>query len=232
MNEEYARWLRRQMRRKIPADQWSQLIPEYAPGCKRILLSNDYLETLARENVDVITEPLERLDAAGIVTRSAAHPVDAVIFATGFKATEFLQPMQIRGREGCLLEDVWSGRPKAYYGMAAPGFPNMFLLYGPNTNLGHNSIIFMVERQVEWIVRALGRLRGDGFRRVEVNPQASEAFDQDVRRRLESSVWSGDCSNWYKSADGTIPNNWWGSATRFWLQLRRRGVSDLQFSRE
>jgi cation diffusion facilitator CzcD-associated flavoprotein CzcO len=229
LNKEYARWLRRQMRRKVPADQWSKLIPEYSPGCKRILLSNDYLETLARANVDVITEPLERLDAGGIVTRSATHHVDAVIFATGFKATEFLQPMQIRGRDGRLLEDVWSGRPKAYYGMAAPGFPNMFLLYGPNTNLGHNSIIFMVERQVESIVRCLRRLRKSGSKLAEVNQQAMDEFDRDVQQRLRASVWSGDCTNWYKSKDGTIPNNWWGSATAFWFRLWRRSVSDFQF---
>lgn len=185
---------------------------------------------LSRENVEVISEPLERLEGDGIVTESATHRVDAVILATGFKATEFLQPMQICGRHGSSLQEVWSGRPKAYYGMAVAGFPNMFLLYGPNTNLGHNSIIFMVERQVEAIVKCLKRLRKSGYRLAEVRQRSMDEFDRDVQQRLKSSVWSGDCTNWYKSKDGTIPNNWWGSATTFWFRLRRRRLADFRFT--
>ncbi len=230
INREYARWLRRQMRRLVPTDQWSRLIPDYSPGCKRILLSSDYLQTLARENVEVIFGSLRGLETGAIVTSSGTHQVDAVIYATGFKATEFLQPMEIRGRGGQTIEEAWGPRPKAFYGMATPGFPNLFMLYGPNTNLGHNSIIFMVEQQVNYLVKCLLRMKKQQSQLMEVRQESMDEYDHDVQRRLQSSVWAGDCTNWYKSDDGTIPNNWWGSATSFWFRLRKPKFSDFQIS--
>jgi hypothetical protein len=137
--------------------------------------------------------------------------------------------MEIRGRGGRSIEEVWNGRPKAFFGMSTPGFPNMFMLYGPNTNLGHNSIIFMVERQAHYIVECLKRLRKTGMRLIEVKQQPMDDYDADVQERLQSSVWAGDCSSWYKSADGTIPNNWWGSATSFWIRARPK-FSAFHFS--
>jgi cation diffusion facilitator CzcD-associated flavoprotein CzcO len=232
LNKEYARWLRRKMRRLIPVDQWPLLIPNYAPGCKRILLSSDYLPTLQRDDVEVVTEEVKRFNGRAVVTESTSRQVDAVIFATGFQATRFLQPMEIRGRDGRSIEDVWDGRPKAFYGMATPGFPNLFMLYGPNTNLGHNSIVFMVERQVNYLIRCLTRMQETGAKLIEVRRGSMEQFDTDVQTRLASSVWAGDCSSWYKSADGRIPNNWWGSAFSFWMRTRRPNYADFHFSRE
>jgi cation diffusion facilitator CzcD-associated flavoprotein CzcO len=230
INREYARLLRRKMKELIPPHQWPALIPEYAPGCKRILLSNDFLPTLAREHVQVIREPLERFDAAGIVTSASRHDVDAVIFATGFKANEFLQPMEIRGRDGQTLNAAWQGRPKAHLGMTMPGFPNLFLLYGPNTNLGHNSIIYMVENQVNYIVRCLKHLERSAASLMEISPAAMQRYDTEVQTRLQSTVWAGDCTNWYKSKDGTIPNNWWGSAMAFAKRAGRPDFSDFRFA--
>ena len=230
LNREYARWLRRQMRRLIPTEQWAQLIPDYAPGCKRILLSSDYLQTLQRDNVQLINEPVERLHRDAIASASAVHPVDVVIFATGFKSSAFHQPMQIRGRGGQTLDDAWSDRPKALYGLATAGFPNLFLLYGPNTNLGHNSIIFMVECQVEYILRCLNQLQRRQKQIVEVREEALARFDRETQASLQSSVWSGDCQSWYKSQTGSIVNNWSGSATSYWLKTRRPQWADLRFS--
>ena len=230
LHKEYERRLRRQMRRQIPRRHWPQLIPEYSPGCKRILLSNDYLQTLARDDVEVVSDAIQRVENDSIVTASETKQVDAVIFATGFKTNEFLQPMEIRGRGGQRLDDAWEGRPKALYGLATPGFPNLFMLYGPNTNLGHNSIIFMVQRQVDYLVRCLRRLNKLGAQTIEVTREAMDRYDQDVQTKLKASVWAGDCSSWYKSADGSIPNNWWGSATAYWLCTRRPKFSDFRFS--
>ncbi|MCG8649300.1 MAG: NAD(P)/FAD-dependent oxidoreductase, partial [Pirellulales bacterium] len=230
LNRAYGRWLRRQMRRQIPQEQWPRLIPEYAPGCKRILLSSDYLQTLQRDDVEVVFDPLLRLEKNALVTEAATYPVDAVIFATGFQATEFLQPIEIRGRRGQTIQQAWDGRPKAFFGMATPGFPNLFMLYGPNTNLGHNSIIFMVERQINYILKCLHRLRKTGMQSMEVTQQAMDQYDAEVQSRLQTLVWAGDCTSWYKSADGTIPNNWWGSAAGYWLRTRKPKFSDFHFS--
>lgn len=231
VNREYARRLRRQMRRQLPQDQWPQLIPNYSPGCKRILLSNDYLQTAQQDNVELVCEPLQRFKRDGFVTEMRTRAIDAVIFATGFKATEFLQPMKIRGRGGLDIEDAWNGRPKAHHGMTTPGFPNLFMLYGPNTNLGHNSIIFMTEQQVKYVIRCLRRLKKSNSDLMEVRQAAAESYDAHVQHQLRSSVWAGDCTNWYKSADGSIPNNWWGSATAYWARVRRPKFSDFEFSK-
>ena len=232
LNREYARWLRRKMRRLIPEQDWPKVIPEYAPGCKRILLSSDYLQTLGRDDVQLITGGVVRFEPDGIVTPQGSHAVDAVIFATGFKANEFLQPLKIEGRNGQDLQNFWGERPRAFHGMATTGFPNLFMLYGPNTNLGHNSIIFMVERQVNYIIRCLRRMTRTRSKLIEVKQRAMDGDVRDVQERLQASVWAGDCTNWYKSADGTIPNNWWGSATSYWLRLRRPKYSDFEFSDE
>ena len=108
--------------------------------------------------------------------------------------------------------------------------PNMFMLYGPNTNLGHNSIIFMVERQVNYLVRCLRRLKKKRATTIEVRQDALDRYDEDVQNRLASSVWAGDCSSWYKNADGSIPNNWCSSATAFWLRTRRPRFADFHFA--
>lgn len=230
LNLEYSRWLRSRMRKKIPPDQWSKLIPDYAPGCKRVLLSSDYLQTLSLGSVDVITDPIESFEQHGIQTRQGSHAVDIVIFATGFKANEFLQPMQINGRDGQRLHDFWGDRPKAMGGMVAPGFPNFFMLYGPNTNLGHNSIIFMVERQVDFIIQCLRHMQQTGSREVEVRQEALDRYDETVQQQLRTSIWASGCTSWYKTADGSQPNNWPGSATAFWRRMKRPTFTDFRWS--
>lgn len=229
LNKEYARWLRRQMRRRLPNEDWEKLIPTYAPGCKRILLSSDYLETLSRDDVEVVLDPITGFTKDQIVTGESSYDVDAVIYATGFRATEFLQPMTIRGRGGKTLEQEWKARPKAYLGLAVPEFPNLFMLYGPNTNLGHNSIIYMVEQQVNFIIKCLKRMRNRSANTIEVRREALDQYDAQVQSELASSVWAGDCTNWYKSADGTIPNNWWGSAMAYRRRLRRPRFDNFKF---
>ncbi|WP_256663444.1 NAD(P)/FAD-dependent oxidoreductase [Pseudomonas sp. C27(2019)] len=132
----------------------AQLTPDYPIGCKRILLSNDYLKTMTQANVELVTNSISRVTADGIETSDGVqHPVDAIIYGTGFAATEFLAPMRITGRAGLDLNETWQGRAQAYLGMSVPGFPNLFMLYGPNTNLGHNSIVYMLESQIAHVLR-------------------------------------------------------------------------------
>jgi hypothetical protein len=137
--------------------------------------------------------------------------------------------MTITGRSGAQLNQVWQTRPRTYLGMCCPGFPNFFMLYGPNTNLGHNSIIFMVECQVNFILRCLQAMKQGGTTTIEVREDAMEAFDQSLQKRLREKVWHGYVANWYKTADGHIINNWYGSTIDYWKQTRRPDFNCFSF---
>ena len=199
----------------------AKLTPTYPIGCKRVLISDDYYPALERKNVELVTDPIERFSADSIVTRSGtSYRVDTVVFATGFETTTFLAPMEIKGNAGLLLADAWREGAEAYLGVAVTGFPNLFLLYGPNTNLGHNSIIFMIECQVGYVLQCIDRLRG-ARSTLEVNPEAMRLFNRELARDLEKTAWGGDCNNWYKTASGKITNNWAGFSVEYWLRTRR-----------
>lgn len=199
-----------------------QLIPDYPIGCKRILLSSDYLKTLARPNVQLITEGIRRITEQGIETMEGQHhPVDAIIYGTGFAATRFLAPMTIVGRGGVDLHHAWGQGARAYLGLAVPGFPNFFMLYGPNTNLGHNSIIYMLESQISHVLRCWRAMHKAAATTVEVDEQADQRFHQRVQRQLAGSVWSG-CKSWYIDEAGNNSTTWPGFTfsyrwlTRYW----------------
>ncbi|WP_439636415.1 flavin-containing monooxygenase [Oceanicaulis sp.] len=200
-----------------------QVLPDYAPGCKRILLSNDFFETLSQPHVRLVTDGVQRFTSTGVVTTSGeAIDADLVILATGFKATEFLPNLDVRGRGGQSLKAVWGDSPTAYKGVALSGFPNLFTLYGPNTNLGHNSIIFMIERQTEFVRRQIMRLLAADAISLEVKAEAQAAFNASLQNRLDQTVWAGECPSWYKSPDGIIVSNWAGPASRYALALSGR----------
>lgn len=193
-----------------------QLLPDYAPGCKRILLSNDFFSSLNEPHVKLVTDGVGRLTEDGIETGAGQRiKADLIILATGFKASEFLPSLEVCGRDGQRLKEVWGHSPVAYKGVAIAGFPNLFTLYGPNTNLGHNSIIFMIERQTEFVRRQIKRLFESEAKSLEVRPQAQAAFNANLQRRLGGTVWAGECPSWYKSPDGIIVNNWSGPASRY-----------------
>jgi cation diffusion facilitator CzcD-associated flavoprotein CzcO len=207
------------------------LIPDYSPGCKRLLISNDYYATLLRPNVSVTTSPVREIAADAIVTEDGvAHTCDLLIWGTGFRASEFLAPIAVSGPQGRRLSDAWSEGARAHLGMAIEGFPNLFLLYGPNTNLGHNSILFMIEAQVRLIVQLVDVMVRERRTSVEVDPLAFEASNRDVRERLAASVWATGCESWYKNAAGTITNNWPGSTLAYWRRLRTARANDWRFS--
>lgn len=173
-----------------------RLTPDYPIGCKRILLSSDYLAAISRPNVELVTQGIRRVTEHGIETTDGTHhPVDAIVYGTGFAATEFLSPMRITGRGGLDLNDAWRRGAQAYLGMTVPGFPNFFMLYGPNTNLGHNSIVYMLESQIAHVMRCVRAMRQAGASAIDVDPGRYRRYNVHVQQRLAGSVWSG-CKSW------------------------------------
>jgi len=200
----FMRWqLRdRELRRKV----W----PNYTFGCKRVLFSSAYLPALRRENVGLVTEPIARMTPEGLETADGQrHVVDCVIYGTGFKATDFMFPMEIAGADGRSLREVWAGGAHAYLGITVPEFPSMFILYGPNTNSSGGSIIFYLEAQAGYLRQALQRVREAGASAIEVRAEVEEASDREVQSRFAGTAWTG-CNSWYQDGSGRIVANWPG----------------------
>jgi cation diffusion facilitator CzcD-associated flavoprotein CzcO len=195
-----------------------QLTPDYAIGCKRILLSSDYLTTMGRDNVELVTTTVSQVTATGVETSDGkVHQADVLIYGTGFAATDFLAPMKVTGRHGQALNDVWQQGAKAYLGISVPGFPNFFMVYGPNTNLGHNSIIYMLESQIAHIMACLARMKDKSGRTIEVNAGRYQHFTDAVQVRLANSVWAG-CRSWYIDDNGHNSASWPGFTLSYrWL---------------
>ncbi|MGD8860036.1 MAG: NAD(P)/FAD-dependent oxidoreductase [Myxococcales bacterium] len=221
-------YLKRQIR--DPALR-EKLVPDYPLGGKRLLISDDYFAALDRDDVALVTDPIDRFTTDAIVTRDGSrHPADCVIYATGFRTTEFLQPMEVTGEDGQRLQDQWQHGARAYLGITVSGFPNFFMLYGPNTNLGHNSILFMLECQCRYVLRCIRELDRRGARTLDVKPAAMEDFDARVQRELSKTVWARTDGSWYRDASGRITNNWSGSTLRYWWMTRRPRFRDYRFS--
>ncbi|MBE1585947.1 flavin-containing monooxygenase [Nonomuraea angiospora] len=191
----------------------AKLTPDYPPGCKRVVIDSAFYPALTRPNVDVVTDGIVRVTPTGVETTEGPHEVDTIVYATGFRSTEFLAPMEITGSDGRTLEEQWKGGPEAYLGISVPNFPNLFLLYGPNTNLGHNSIVFMIECQVEHIMSCLPYLSANGP--IEVRPEVMAAWRGQLDAAMARMVWGGGCRSWYKTAEGRVTNNWPGPTTLY-----------------
>ncbi len=206
-----------------------KLTPDYAPGCKRILISDEFYEAVSRPNVVLVTSGIEHLGAREIVSRDGeAHPADVLVYATGFSSTSFLAPIDIRGKGGMRLAEAWKEGAEAYWGIAVAGFPNLFLLYGPNTNLGHNSIMFMIECQVHFALRCIEELDRRGARFVDVRPEAMRVHNDMLQRELGRTAWASGCHNWYKTDAGKITNNWSSFTARYWLATREPRWGEIE----
>lgn len=201
--------------------------PDYVMGCKRILFSNEWYSTLARREVELVTEPVAAVTDTGVRTASgAAYDVDAIVYGTGFATHDLLAPMAIAGRGGELLHDRWSAGAEAYLGMVVPGFPNLFLLYGPNTNLGSNSIIFMLESQIGYVLQALGAMEAEGIDTLDVRPEVHREFVGWVEATSRRTAWTSGCHSWYTTADGRNTNNWPSFTFLYRHRLRRFELLD------
>jgi cation diffusion facilitator CzcD-associated flavoprotein CzcO len=207
----------------------AKLTPDYPIGCKRILVSDDYYQTLARPNVEVVTEAVKAVTAAGVRTGDGAeHACDVLIFGTGFITTDFISPVRITGQNGVTINEAWKDGAEAYLGVTVAGFPNLFLLYGPNTNLGHNSIIVMIEAQVAYMVEALKALKARGAKALAVKPQAHARFNAQLQQDLSGTAWAGSCSSWYKTASGKITNNWSGDTATYIKLMKQPALEDYE----
>jgi len=208
-----------------------KLTPNYPMGCKRILIASDYYPALQRRNVEVIDTQVEEVTEAGIRTRDGAlHAVDVLIFASGFAATDFLAPMRIVGRGGAVLEARWKQAAQAYLGLTVDGFPNLFTLLGPNTALGHSSMLYMMESQFNYLLDALKQMQQHALRWVEVKPARLQAFNQKLAAQLAGTVWNQGCQSWYKTADGHNPTIWPGFTFRYRQLTRRFNAEDYEVS--
>ena len=181
-----------------------------------------------------MTTPIDRVTPRGVATEDGAErPADTIVFGTGFQSTDFLAPLDIAGAAGRRLSEAWQDGAEAYLGMTVAGFPNLFVLYGPNTNLGHNSILFMVECQVDYIlgcIRQIAEKRAAGPAAMDVRRDVMDAYNRDVQTRMRSTVWEAGCESWYKTASGKVVNNWPDFTTAYRRATRAPNVDDFVWS--
>ncbi len=217
---------RKLLNKQVPdAALRDRLTPRYPIGCKRVLVSNDWLPTFSRPNVELVTDPIEAVTPAGVrVAGGREIEADAIVLGTGFAASEFLAPMDIRGRGGRSLDAAWASGAQAWLGIAVPGFPNFFMLYGPNTNLGHSSIVFMLESQVAHVMRCRRRLCDERGTTIEIESPPFERYNASIQMRSQQTVFAG-CTSWYVDADGRHTVNWPGFTTTYRWLTRHAGLA-------
>ncbi|MBL8717834.1 MAG: NAD(P)/FAD-dependent oxidoreductase [Myxococcales bacterium] len=206
-----------------------RLTPSYRIGCKRILLTNDYYPALGRENVDLITDGIERVDATGLHTVDGKHhEVDAILFGTGFQAADAVCPYPVLGRDGRSLDAAWQRGAEAYLGTTVSGFPNLYLLMGPNTGLGHNSMIYMIEAQIEHAYRCIERVLSRDLSGLDVRPEVQASYNEELQRRLARTVWASGCRSWYQNKEGKNVTLWPGFTFEFRLRAERPDFSHYE----
>lgn len=211
-------------------DLRATLTPDYPIGCKRILFSNSFYPAVDRPHVNVVADAITRVTPTGLQTADGRHhDVDAIVWGTGFDSQDFLASIDVRGVGGRSLAEQWAEGAHAYLGIYAPGFPNLFVSYGPNTNLGGGSIIYMLEAQARHMRQAVDRLVAGGHRRIEVRPEVEAAQDRAVQERLAASVW-GHCDSWYRHRSGRITSNWPGATKPYADRTRTLDPKDFAWT--
>ena len=185
-----------------------KLTPDYAIGCKRVIVSSTLYPALGRSNVTLHDreQAIASLDESGIVTRDGQHiEVDLIVWSTGYDATDGVISYPVYGKNALRLQDVWAQYPRAYLGTSLPGFPNLFIVTGPNTGIGHTSALFIIESQMNYILDCIGTLKKQGLRSIEVRPEAERTYTEMIHREMERTVWkSGGCHSWYHSKSGHV----------------------------
>jgi len=223
---------RKHLESQVPDPELREKVtPDYAIGCKRILPSNEWYRAITEPNVELVTDGIEEVRPEGVVAGGRLVELDTLVWATGFYVTDIPLAAIVQGRGGKKLSDVWGRSPQAYRGTAIPDFPNLFLLVGPNTGLGHNSIVFMIEAQIRYVLDALRAMRERGARRVEVRREAFEAYNDRLQGRMDRTVWNaGGCSSWYIDAEGRNTTIWPDFTWRFWRGMRRFDAAAYQLA--
>jgi cation diffusion facilitator CzcD-associated flavoprotein CzcO len=215
---------RHTLKKAVPErDLRRKLIPDHPLGCKRVLISDDYYPALRRPTVDLVTDPLQEVRQNAVVTADGTvRTVDTIILGTGFTSTDFLAPMRITGRDGRDLNEAWKAGAEAYLGMTVHGFPDFYLLYGPNTNLGHNSIVYMLESQFRYVLACVRTGRS-----LEVRADVQDRFNQAIQQKMRHTIWTSGCTSWYQTADGKHVTNWPGYTIAYRRATRRPDPRDF-----
>ncbi len=240
VNPKYMEWgekvARKHMLAQVPDPVLrAKLSPDYVMGCKRILISDTWYPALQRANTELVTTPIERVVPEGVLSADGRlHPADVIIYGTGFQATEALGKLKVHGRMGLELNEAWRFGAEAYVGASVSGFPNLFLITGPNTGLGHNSMVFIIEANVAHIVGALKQARRKGSTVVEVRREVQAEYNRILQQRLKTSVWVTGCKSWYQDKrSGKVTTLWPGFSTQYWARARSFRCDDyLLFAAE
>ncbi|WNG90270.1 NAD(P)/FAD-dependent oxidoreductase [Mycobacterium sp. ITM-2016-00317] len=209
----------------------AKLTPDHPLGCKRLVFATDYLQTLTQPHVEVVSSPARRLRARSLLTEDGTElDVDVVLCATGYAAADYLGQIEVRGADGALLSETWRDGAFAYLGMTVPGYPNFFMLYGPNTNVGSNSVIFILEAQARYIVRALRHMRRRKRNYIEVRSEVMTRYLDWIDTWMQGTVWLTRCSNYFRAANGRVVTQWPRSARTFWQLTRFFKPGDYAFA--
>ena len=216
------------LRRQVK-DPWlrRQLTPDFTPGCKRMLISSDYYPALQKDNCKLIDWPIATISPVGIRTSDGIeHHLDAIVFATGYDVHLSGPPFPVTGLDGRVLADEWVGGAQAYKSIQAHGYPNLFLMTGPNSGPGHNSLLVYSEGQIDYAVNAIGTILRDDLRYLDVRADVQQAHNVALQRRLRKTTWMSGCSSWYLTADGFNASMYPGFATQYLRQMREFRFGD------
>jgi cation diffusion facilitator CzcD-associated flavoprotein CzcO len=204
-----------------------RLTPDYEPGCKRLILSTNFYPTVQKEHVDVVVEGIERIEPRGIVTKDGQlHELDVLVLATGFRPHDW-GISHVVGAEGLNLKEAWAQGPRTYRSVTLPGFPNYFMIVGPNSPIGNISIIDVSETQTQYILDCIERVAGAEGKAIVPKREAAEAFQASLRDAMKGTIWVTGCNSWYIDPDGT-PTLWPWSADHFHKVMRRPEFSDFE----
>lgn len=201
----------------------TKVTPNYRVGCKRILLSSEYYPALTRANVEVVTEGITAITEEGVLTKDGKErKVDAIVLATGFYAAEGVVVYDIKGRNGYDLNEAWKDGAEAYLGTSVSGFPNLFLIVGPNTGLGHSSMILMIEAQVNYIMDAIKQANSNKWKAIDVKPEVQRTYNEDLQLKLSHTIWqTGGCVSWYQTKNGKNVTLWPGHTFTFMKRTKK-----------
>ncbi|KAF9918452.1 hypothetical protein FBU30_000177, partial [Linnemannia zychae] len=198
-----------------------KLTPKYPMGCRRIVVASNYFPALTKKNVNVHTEAIVDIKGNTLILKDGSvQEVDALILATGFKVQEMIPAKFITGKNGVDLVAKWGKDPSAYYGITTPDTPNLFFLLGPYTTLGHNSVLYMIETQVDYAIKAISYMMEKNLSSIEVKQEACDEFINELDEKMKGMVWSSSCNSWYQNDKGRVTALWWGSVTQYWRRLR------------
>ncbi|WP_019816032.1 flavin-containing monooxygenase [Saccharomonospora saliphila] len=209
----------------------AKLTPDYVLGCKRVLISNDYYPAMNRDNVEVVTDGVAEVTEHGIVDAAGTeHEVDAIIYGTGFHVTDAFDDLDIIGAQGQNLGKQWAEEGmQTHLGITVTGYPNLFFLLGPNTGLGHNSVVFMIEQQIRYIAEAMRYVESHGAEAIDVRADAQADFNAEIQRKLAGGIWTrGGCMSWYLDSQGVNRTIWPGFTWRYWLRTRKLDPRDFR----